>query len=458
MIARWRMALVLVLSLLNAGISGLLLFQHRGYGGGMAVVEQVCGPGTESGCAVVARSSWSVLLGVPLAAWGVVFGLSLALLFFLALLAGPGARNASAALALVALGAALVGDVVLFFIQLLVIKAFCKLCLLTYALNAVSFLLLFKTRRDGAVLGEAWSGGEGRVAFAGWVAGTLAVAGAVLAADRALALREQRAQAAVILGGLPSPAPSASALPLAPGSEAQRYQEEAQAAQEQARRLQEILDDPQKLDQYMADKAAREFDQGPVQTIDLKTAPSKGAAQAPIRIVEYSDFLCPFCRSVASGFAQYLPTTGNRVILYFKNYPLDKTCNPDLQQTVHPGACLLAFGAVCAHEQGKFWPYHDRVFAEPPANPQAKDVSAIAGQAGLDTAAFEACMASALPKERVAADVAEGKKGQVQGTPTLFINGKRLPRLNDFTATVDREAKRLGLPPVRPPSAATGGH
>src|SRR5687767_11165854 len=130
MIARWRMALVLVLALLNAGVSALLLFQHHGYGRAAAIVDQVCGPGADSGCAVVARSAWSVFLGVPLAAWGVMFALSLALLLFLSLLAGPGARNASAALALLALGLALVGDVVLFFVQLFVIKAFCKLCLL----------------------------------------------------------------------------------------------------------------------------------------------------------------------------------------------------------------------------------------------------------------------------------------------------------------------------------------
>jgi protein-disulfide isomerase len=99
------------------------------------------------------------------------------------------------------------------------------------------------------------------------------------------------------------------------------------------------------------------------------------------------------------------------------------------------------------------------VFAEPPANPQAKDVVAIAGQAGLDTAAFEKCLNSPLPKERVTAEIAEGRKGQVNGTPTLFINGKRLPRLNDFSPTVEREAKRLGLPPLPPPpTAAAGAH
>jgi protein-disulfide isomerase/uncharacterized membrane protein len=464
MIARWRMALVLVLALLNALVSGLLLLQHHGLGTGGAVVSAVCGDGADSGCATVARSAYAVAAGVPLAAWGLAFALSLSLLIFLSLLAGPGARNASAALAVVVLGMALVADIVLFGLQLFVIKAFCKLCLLTYALNAASFILLFKTRRDRAVVGEAWSGAEGRVAFAGWALGSVAVLAAVLAGDRALQARENAGAGAMLgLGAspVPGPAPATSPLaggaPLAPGTEAQRYQEEARAAQEQARRLQEILDDPQKLDQYMAEKAAREFEQGAVQAIDLKTAPAKGPGQAPIRVVEYSDFLCPFCRSLAMAFNQYIPQSGNRVILYFKNYPLDAACNPN-SRTVHPGACTLAYGAVCAQEQGKFWPYHDRVFANTLANPQPKDVVALATSVGLDAAAFETCLASPQAKDRVAAEIAEGHKGRVEGTPTLFINGKRLPRLNDFTQTVDREAKRLGLPPLPSPAAPAAAH
>ena len=72
----------------------------------------------------------------------------------------------------------------------------------------------------------------------------------------------------------------------------------------------------------------------------------------------------------------------------------------------------------------------------------------IAGEAGLDTAAMEKCLASGSARDRLAAEVAEGKKVGVNGTPTLLINGKRLPRLNDFAATVDKEAARLGLPPL----------
>jgi protein-disulfide isomerase len=246
--------------------------------------------------------------------------------------------------------------------------------------------------------------------------------------------------------------PSGSPAPA--GSEAQRYQEEARVALEQARRLQEILDDPRKLEGYFAEKAAREYEQGPVQNFNLKSTPFKGPAEAPIRVVEFSDFLCPYCKSIAGAFASYVPQSANRVVLYFKNFPLDQACNPSLARTVHPGACNLALGAICAQDQGKFWPYHDRVFATTPPNPGVAEVATLAAGAGLDGAALTACMTGASARDRLAAEIQEGKQGKVEGTPTVFINGRLLPRLNDFVQMVDREAAKIGLPPIGPPAAA----
>jgi protein-disulfide isomerase len=116
----------------------------------------------------------------------------------------------------------------------------------------------------------------------------------------------------------------------------------------------------------------------------------------------------------------------------------------------------VALGGVCANEQGRFWEYHDRVFSAPPNNPQVKDVVAMAREAGLDAAALEACMANPASLKRLESEIAEGAQAQVQGTPTLFINGKKLPRLNDFVQTVEREAARMGLPPLASPGGAGG--
>jgi protein-disulfide isomerase len=331
------------------------------------------------------------------------------------------------------------------------IRAFCRLCLLTYALNVLALVLLVGSRRDRAVVGQAVRHPDGRVAFAGWLLAALALGAAVFASEIGLAYREKERQA-TLLGPMPAtPLPSlppTPSSPAAPGSEAQRFQEEARVATEQARRLQEILDDPQKLEQYFADKASREYEQGPAYKLDLAGVPLKGPSNAPIKVAEFSDFLCPFCRNIAGAFSQYLPASAGRVAIYYKHYPLDTDCNPHVDRSLHPGACLLARAGICAEAQQKFWPFHDRVFSTELKDPQPADVTKLAAEAGLDPSALEACLASAATQARLAAEVAEGYKAGVRGTPTLFINGKRLPRINDFVQTVDKEAAKLGLPPL----------
>jgi len=450
-VGRVRLLLAALVCAVSAATSGLLLLEQHGEPRATAAVSQVCGEGAQSGCEAVARSRYSEIRGMPLAAIGLVFVLSVGSLLLLSLLAGPESHDAAAALALFAFGLALAADVVLLGVQVVAIKAFCRLCLLTYALNALALVLLLPARRDGAVVGEAVTKRDGRLVFAGWALATLALLAGVYAAEKGLDAR-QRARTASILGVAPAPSSLAPARPAEPGSEAQRYQEEARVATEQARRLQEILDDPKKLEQYFAQKAAREFDANPVFPLKLDGVPSKGAPQAPIKVVEFSDFLCPFCRSIAGAFAGYLPQTANRVTLYYKNYPLDSLCNPNVKQTIHEGACWLAMGGLCAQEQNGFWPYHDKVFSSQLEKPQMKEAVQMATEAGLDGAAMQSCLASGRMKERLAAQIEEARAGGVSATPTLFINGKRLPRINDFVATVDKEAGRLGLPPLPKPA------
>jgi protein-disulfide isomerase/uncharacterized membrane protein len=455
-ISRVRLLILIAVCAVNAALSGLLLLQHHGEGRAVAAVSQVCGSGAESGCDKVAQSRFAQFRGMPLGGYGLIVYGSLALLLVLALLSGPETRAAAGAIALLVLTLALAVDVALFGIQLVAIRAFCKVCLLTYAIGALGLVAALPARRDGRVLGEALLRPDGRLAFTGAAIATLLLAVGVLAGEKALDLREHERNRNV-LGSPVAPAPLAAAgtsfASPAPGSDPARFQEEARVATEQARRLQEILDDPKKLDQYFAEKAAKEFEAGPVYTLKLDSAPYKGPAQAPIRVTEFSDFLCPFCRNIAGAFASYLPTTAGRVSVYFKHYPLDADCNPNVARpSLHPGSCRLARGGICAHEQGRFWPYHDRIFGQPPTDAPKMDLAKLAADAGLDAAAFVSCVESPRTAERLAAEIAEGKSSGVDATPTLFVNGKRLPRINDFTQTVEKEAAKLGLPPL--PSAA----
>jgi protein-disulfide isomerase/uncharacterized membrane protein len=449
-LGRARILLAALVCLANAGVSAVLLLQHHGDERASAAVSQVCGEGDQSGCEAVARSRFSEVRGLPLAAIGIFFYGGLAALLALAALAGPDGRAGPVWLAFAALIAALAVDLVLLGLQMVAIRAFCRLCLMTYALTVLALLLLAGVRREGGLLRQSLRATDGRLVLAGSLVAALALGAAVLASEVSLSYREKERLAA-LLGPAPAvspPVPPVLSSPAAPGSEAQRFQEEARAAAEQARRLQEILDDPQKLDQYFADKAAREYAQAPVQKLALDGAPAKGPANAPIKVAEYSDFLCPFCRSLAGAFAQYLPTTAGRVAVFYKHYPLDRECNARLDRTVHPGACLLARGGICAAEQEKFWPYHDRVFSTELHEPQLADVTRLGAEAGLDVTALQACLNAPATQARLAADVEEGFRAGVRATPTLFINGKKLPRVNDFVQTVDKEAARLGLPPL----------
>jgi len=134
--------------------------------------------------------------------------------------------------------------------------------------------------------------------------------------------------------------------------------------------------------------------------------------------------------------------------VYFKNFPLDKTCNERLPGSTHPGACNLALGAVCARYQGKFEAYHDHVFQTEVRNPQPADVARIAGEAGLNAAALQGCLDDPKAKSDLAAEIAEGNRLGVNATPTLYVNGKKLSRINDFVAVVDKEARKKGFAPL----------
>ena len=440
-----RLAAALVLCLVGALVAGLLLLEHHGLGS--AVVSHVCGEGTASGCETVARSPYASVFGVPWASIGLFGSLSLAVLLALAFVAPAQVRDPAAGLALAIVAVALLVDLALLGVQALAVKAFCTLCILTYLLNGAVALVLFPARRAIGSARDAVREGVGRMAAAGWVIGSLAFAGAVGAGDLALtSLAATRA--ATMLGALPPPAPaSASPAPASPGSPPS----ELERWRAQARRLQETLDDPQKLEQYFREKAAREFEQARPQRLDLKDVPSKGKEGSPVQVVEFSDFLCPYCRALAGGLAAFLPQAGNRLQLYFKNYPLDQACNASLKASTHPGACWLALGGVCAQYQGRFWAYHDKVFTTELKNPQPADVVRLGTAAGLNAAALESCINDPRTKDRLMAEIAEAQRLGVQATPTLIVNGKKLPRLDYFVQVVDKEAQTKGFPPLSAP-------
>ncbi len=426
----------LILALLGVLLSGVLLFEHHGERAAVAIVKPLCGAEVDSGCDKVKRSSFSEVRGIPVAALGLFYFGSLAALLALMLPAGPEARRAAATLAGLLTLFGLACDVVLLAIQAFVVKAFCNLCLLSYLPTVAVLVLLWTSLRGLKAVASAWRQAEVRSMLAAWVVATLAVGVAVGATDQALAAR----QAARPVEGW-GPAPDSLSL---------------EAARAEVKRLRELLDDPNKVEQHFAQRAIEKFQKETPRTVNYTGAPTLGRPGLPIRAMVYSDFLCPWCRQLAQWLPQFAaqPMVVDRLAISFKNYPLDTTCNKELPRTVHEGACHLALGAVCAHEQGRFWDYHDRAFAAGLEKATAADVTRIAGQAGLDVARFQRCLATPEAQQRLQSDIAEARAVGVHATPTILLNGKPLAQPDHLPLMLQVESARLGLPiPTPPPQA-----
>lgn len=166
------------------------------------------------------------------------------------------------------------------------------------------------------------------------------------------------------------------------------------------------------------------------------TDPSRGSSSAPITVVEFSDFQCPYCLRASPTLVQLQQAYGDKLRVVWKDFPLTQ---------IHPDAFKAAEAAHCAGDQGKFWQYHDRLFANQQAL-QPADLHRYAADTGLDTKRFAECLVSSQFAERVRDGVALGTRLGVNSTPTLFINGRVLAGaypLETLKQVVDEELERL---------------
>ena len=154
--------------------------------------------------------------------------------------------------------------------------------------------------------------------------------------------------------------------------------------------------------------------------------PARGPAAAPITIVEFSDFHCPYCRAVQPTLNQVMAKYPGKVRLVYRHFPLD---------SLHPQARRAAEASWCAAEQDMFWQFHDRIYASGP-DASEDTLKRLAGEAGLDTAKFASCVASGRASASIEKDVEEGARHGVSGTPGFFVNGRSLSGNMPFDAFV----------------------
>jgi protein-disulfide isomerase len=158
----------------------------------------------------------------------------------------------------------------------------------------------------------------------------------------------------------------------------------------------------------------------------------RGNADAPVTIVEFADFQCPYCEAAEATLKQVLQKYEGRVQLGFRDFPL---------RQIHPQAQSAAEASRCAGNQGKFWEYHDVLFA----NQTDLNENAYAEHArkiGLDVAKFQACLDSGSSRPLIESDLQSGMAVGVTGTPAFYINGAMLSGAqpaSDFESIIDLE-------------------
>ena len=380
-------ALVLLASLIGFG-SSIYLTQHfYEVRGGTAGFKSLCNISATMNCDVVAASKYSEFVaGIPLSAF--TCGWFLALFVVALMIAFSAAQEAMAReakrAALVMSGIGLIFSVIYLVIMNVEIHTLCLFCLIVDGANVLAFAGSLMMKPEGTAQSAIdWSKWK---TFAATIVGCLVVS-------------------IVLLKGFDE-SPKATA-----------------ATEDEM--TDSILNSP-----ALAVGAGSEY-------------PSVGNASAPITIVEFSDFQCPYCKMAAVSLNTVLNRYPNDVRVVFRNFPLNVECNPK-GHNMHPYSCDAARVALCGQAQGKFKETYESLFEN--QEKLAPGVPAkLAAEAGVDPTQLANCVSKTDINMAIQKDVQEGIQLGVESTPTLFINGHKVEGaipLNIWSKLIDRLLKK----------------
>lgn len=169
--------------------------------------------------------------------------------------------------------------------------------------------------------------------------------------------------------------------------------------------------------------------------VDIQGAPSQGPSDAPVTIIEFSDYQCPACRSTHEVVRQVSAAYGDKVHWVFKDYPLKR----------HKEAFKAAEASHCAQDQGKFWEYRERLFAAPDLAPA--NLLSIAAEVGMSPERFGQCLEDSRYKALVEKNAQDAVEAGVDRTPSFMINGVVVaggPSADSFKSMIDEELRKVG--------------
>ncbi len=379
------MKFILVLALLGIFVSGWLLSVHIKFSTGQAGLTETCfipGIGSTEGCANIAISNYSAIFGVPLAAIAMGFYFTLFLLVFWAM------RNYQMAYEALYVSfflstLSIVVTVTMFVIARYILKSFCLGCSALWVINLLIWPCFVKH------LNLSW--------------GNALAANLELFRSKALQLKKERIISSFVTGGI-------CLLVFSVIGAAAKGLQGNEARIESTSILQEYND------------AVQTF--LPAEAVGGPS--SKGQANAPVmEIIELADFQCPGCKVASQFLKPFVMKHGDKVRVTYRNFPLDGSCNSFVPNGGHHMACSAARSAICAGQQGKFWDMHDLIFDNQESLSPAL-LEELATKAGLDTTKWAACLKDPQTELQLQKEIQWGEQVQLQSTPTIIINGRRL--------------------------------
>jgi len=369
--------------------------------------ESHCKLSAEWDCDNVARSEYASLASVPVALWGVIgYGFMAFLLGWG--LSGRGPRHWPLGVLSVLVLFSVALSSYLMYASFVVLQKKCMWCTVLYGVNGGLLAGLVATlvaRRIGPVRALRED--------LGWLLDRLHVLGALSAAALGLA-----------------------AIALVWGPRLGHAEREREPVS-----MESLIKDPTpaaRRGATNADDARRQagarplppLPKGPPEWVEAMVEPSTpgiGPKHADLYIVEFSDYECPFCQISNRRLEKVLDKYGERIRLYHRHFPLDKTCFKQMKRQMHPHACFAAKAAICAHEQEKFWDFHDKLFRLGKSIHQ-QSIRALAKKMELDMKKLEACLAAESTEEQIQEDIRAAVALKIRGTPTFFMGGPLLDR------------------------------
>lgn len=382
-----------ILAILGAIVS-IYSIQHHLNVRAFGQTDAFCNINQSFSCDDIARSAYSELFGIPLGVFGLAYFLSSIVLLMVGLKSSRKGADAHLQVYALMVGVGVLVSVLLAGISVFQIGSGCLTCIMVYVLCLMQALALWLYRR--ALRGP-------------WLLGGLVNAGITAAMATVLTT--------VVYSSLISPPPKQNEIASDTSDPA------ANQALNYANKLYDVP---------VAKSAYSGFGE------DYR----KGGDQAKVVLVEFADFECPACARFGLILSTLAKEFGDQVLVVFKNFPLDKACNSSMTNQLHENACLLAVAARCAGQYGKFWEFHDMAFARQKQG-NAETVKTWLLGLGIGKSEVDACLESPSKFEKIKADVDLGLSVEVDGTPSLYINGKKYIGDKDFAALRAEVARLL---------------